>query len=436
MIMWNRPLDYMYYGSMDYFKCQAAGTNCAREVHGDTIEYDPNNMTGGTLTGTFPKTTLSFASDTSVTQTITLSSGWNLVSLNVSPDDHTTSSLIAAISESVQQVKGTEGIYIPNNPYSTLTSLSDGKAYNIQMSASANWSVTGEAIAASTPLTLQDGWNTVAYLPQTSLPVETALLSIADWVVQVKGTDGVYMPDNPFSTLSTMYPNKGYWINITGAHSLVYPSSNKDPEIVKVNRAELPVTILSSSMTLLARCEGANSGDILLARVKGDLRGAEKFIAPEGFAAALIQIYTETSGEEIELSILKADGSELPVSTTISSQPQAIIGSYPSFLNLEIKAAGDTPVPTRLLGCYPNPFNPSTTVSFSIAQDNSLVCIEVFNIKGQKVCTLAHALFAQGEHRIIWQGLDSKGQNVASGMYLFVMQAGDYRRSLKAVLMK
>ncbi|MDD3235761.1 MAG: choice-of-anchor D domain-containing protein, partial [Candidatus Cloacimonetes bacterium] len=58
VVMWNRPLDTAYFSSSDYFKCQIVGTNRAREIHDDTTEYDPNNMTGGTLTGTFPKTSL------------------------------------------------------------------------------------------------------------------------------------------------------------------------------------------------------------------------------------------------------------------------------------------------------------------------------------------------------------------------------------------
>ncbi|MDD2228026.1 MAG: FlgD immunoglobulin-like domain containing protein [Candidatus Cloacimonetes bacterium] len=374
---------------------------------------------------------------TSVTQTISLASGWNLVSLNVSPSNHAISSLISAIAANVQQIKGTEGVYIPDNPYSTLTSLSDGKAYNILMSTAANWSVTGSAIIATTPIAMLDGWNMVAYLPQTSLPVATAMQSIGSWLAQVKGTDGVYLPDNPYSTLTTIYPNKGYWIKINGAHNLIYPGGSKDAVSVQESRTELAVSILSSSMTVLARCEGAFTGDILLARVNGELRGAEKFIAPEGFAAALIQIYTETAGEEICFSILKADGSELPISSTLNSQPQEMIGSYPSFLNLEIKA-GDTsvPVPTRLLGCYPNPFNPSTTISFSIAQDNSPVSIEIYNLKGQKVTTLINAQLSKGKHSIVWNGKDDRNQGVASGVYFIRMNCGSYHNNTKIMLTK
>jgi hypothetical protein len=58
VIMWNRPMDTVYFSSSDYFKCQTVGTNRARNIFSDTTVYDPAAMTGGTLTGQFPKTTL------------------------------------------------------------------------------------------------------------------------------------------------------------------------------------------------------------------------------------------------------------------------------------------------------------------------------------------------------------------------------------------
>jgi hypothetical protein len=57
LVMWNRPNDTAYYSSSDFFKCQTVGTNRARNIYSDTTVYNPNNMTGGTLTGSFPMTT-------------------------------------------------------------------------------------------------------------------------------------------------------------------------------------------------------------------------------------------------------------------------------------------------------------------------------------------------------------------------------------------
>ncbi len=380
------------------------------------------------------------------TQTLGLAAGWNLVSLNVSPNNHLITSLISGIASLVEQIKGTEGVYIPDNPYSTLTALTDGKAYFIKMSTAAVWSVTGAPIAANTPLLLQDGWNLAAYLPQNSLPTDTAVQNIANWLVQVKGTDGVYVPANPYSTLTSMSPGKGYWIKLNGTHNLVYPAgrakditydiSQEAKRFVVLNN--LGVKQLSATMTVLAKCREASAGGILLARVQGELRGAELITAPEGIPAALIQVYTETAGEEISFSILKPDRSELPIETTLSSLPQESIGIYPNFLVLELEASGEDYIPTltKLIGCYPNPFNPSTTISFTVAQDNSQVTLEIYNVRGQRVTTLLNKKLTKGNHSIVWNGEDEYNHSVASGLYFIKMNCDTYHSSLKVLLAK
>ena len=65
---------------------------------------------------------------------------------------------------------------------------------------------------------------------------------------------------------------------------------------------------------------------------------------------------------------------------------------------------------------YPNPFNPTTTINFSI-QNDSFVEISIYNIKGQKVKTLIRNDFSEGSHSINWDGDDDFGSLVNSGVY-------------------
>ncbi|HOH98881.1 MAG TPA: FlgD immunoglobulin-like domain containing protein [Candidatus Cloacimonadota bacterium] len=377
------------------------------------------------------------ATSTGTTQNIALTSGWNLISLNVSPADHSLATLLTGISASVQQVKGTEGVYIPGNPYSTLSALTDGKAYNIQVSAPVTWSVNGTQIPANTPLALNAGWNMTAYLPQAAMPVTTAMQSVSTWLQQVKGTDGVYIPENPYSTLTSMNPGKGYWIRLSAAHNLIYPTGRYAVEPVQAT-IHSGITTLTSSMVLLARCDGARAGDILIARVNGELRGAETLITPEGFPAALLQIYTAASGEEVSLWLQKPDGSEVELANRFSSEPNSTLGSYPQFISLHLKNGdpGVAVLATRLYGCYPNPFNPSTTISFSIAEESALVSVNIYNLKGQKVRQLAHTEYPRGEHQLVFGGTDDQGRALSSGIYLIELQTGNYRKTIKALMSK
>ena len=84
---------------------------------------------------------------------------------------------------------------------------------------------------------------------------------------------------------------------------------------------------------------------------------------------------------------------------------------------------------------YPNPFNPETTISYQLPK-NSEVELSIYNIKGQKVKTLVHEVLPAGEHAIIWDGRNSNGNRVSSGIYFYKLEAGDYQKVKKMILLR
>jgi flagellar hook assembly protein FlgD len=99
---------------------------------------------------------------------------------------------------------------------------------------------------------------------------------------------------------------------------------------------------------------------------------------------------------------------------------------------------GDTsivPLITELKGNYPNPFNPTTTISFSISEESN-VAIDIFNVKGQKVKTLLNESKNVGEHLVHWNGTDEQNKSVSSGVYFYKMKAGKFVQTKKMILMK
>ncbi|MCB5284209.1 MAG: chitobiase/beta-hexosaminidase C-terminal domain-containing protein [Candidatus Cloacimonetes bacterium] len=91
--------------------------------------------------------------------------------------------------------------------------------------------------------------------------------------------------------------------------------------------------------------------------------------------------------------------------------------------------------PTQLLGNYPNPFNPSTTISFSTAKADP-VQITIYNHRGQAVKTWNLETKAAGNHSVQWDGRDNNGLAVSSGVYFYRMFSGTYSSTRKMVLMK
>ncbi|MFA7056412.1 MAG: FlgD immunoglobulin-like domain containing protein [Candidatus Cloacimonadales bacterium] len=88
-----------------------------------------------------------------------------------------------------------------------------------------------------------------------------------------------------------------------------------------------------------------------------------------------------------------------------------------------------------LNNAYPNPFNPETTLSFSLPA-RMQVNLAIYNIKGQVVKTLVSASMEQGEHSIVWKGTDNRGKQVASGLYLYRLSTENSNQVRKVVLQK
>lgn len=83
----------------------------------------------------------------------------------------------------------------------------------------------------------------------------------------------------------------------------------------------------------------------------------------------------------------------------------------------------------------PNPFNPDTVIRFALPAP-SPVKLVIYNILGQLVTTLIDGPMAAGYHQVVWQGRNGTGQAVASGVYLYAIQAGSFHDSRKMTLLK
>jgi len=160
-----------------------------------------------------------------------VTAGWNLISFNVAPSDTAPSSVLAPVLDKVIVVQGFDGTgqsYYPGGTQNTLSHMDAQHGYWLKMSSAVTLTISGTKVASNTPISLQQGWNLVGYLPDTPMSLETALASIAGKYTAVLGYDHgaeswyAALPDS-MNTLNTMYPQHGYWIFMTEAGTLVYP---------------------------------------------------------------------------------------------------------------------------------------------------------------------------------------------------------------------
>ena len=83
----------------------------------------------------------------------------------------------------------------------------------------------------------------------------------------------------------------------------------------------------------------------------------------------------------------------------------------------------------------PNPFNPSTQISFALPSA-AKVNLTVFNVLGQQVNTLVDEYMTAGYQTVTWDGRDNSGASVASGVYFYRIVAGDFAETKKMLLLK
>jgi hypothetical protein len=90
---------------------------------------------------------------------------------------------------------------------------------------------------------------------------------------------------------------------------------------------------------------------------------------------------------------------------------------------------------TGLNSVFPNPFNPTTTISYSLANASD-VAIRIINRRGQVIRTIRYGNMNPGDYNAVWDGTDEHNRECASGLYFIQLEAGWMRFTRKAILMK
>jgi Tol biopolymer transport system component len=127
----------------------------------------------------------------------------------------------------------------------------------------------------------------------------------------------------------------------------------------------------------------------------------------------------ESDFEVVRGGILTADGVTRDfdgLRTTANAPREAVYGDY-------------------LAQNHPNPFNPSTTVEYSISED-AHIDLAIFNVKGQLVRTLENGLKKRHNYRIVWDGKSDKGEDVASGTYFLRLKTDRFTQTRKLVVLR
>ena len=93
------------------------------------------------------------------------------------------------------------------------------------------------------------------------------------------------------------------------------------------------------------------------------------------------------------------------------------------------------PLTFSLYQNYPNPFNPYTTIRYDIPE-NVFVNVSIYDMMGKMINNLIHQHQSPGPMSVVWDGTNTKGENVAAGVYIYIINAGNFHQTKKMILLK
>ncbi len=330
------------------FKIFDADECAVLDVSGITLSTIPGGVIG------LPPDYFEIAYLSVVDQNIALNAGWNLISINVEPDDNSPPLIFEPVLDNLGEVKDTSKSYNPDVPdfLNTLKEILPGYGYWAKVDAAVDLTITGPPADCSMDIDISSGWNLAGYPCQAEQPVTDAFGSIVDILVEVKDTIRSYNPDVPdfLNTLKTIVPGSGYWVNVSSPTTFNYPmpsdstSSTSGISSLATGRSPFaapgwtPVTYTNSTTAygiVTIGGQPASEGDLVGAFVDGECRAVQQVITNQGTAYVTLLINGEVAQETVSFRVYDVDADTVhEVSNTYLSAPGSMIGIPPNYLDI------------------------------------------------------------------------------------------------------
>jgi hypothetical protein len=405
---------------------------------------------------------------------IDLAAGFNLVSWNVDTRDDSVQAVVAPVLTDVIAVQGFETgaaslsggasgakLFTPNGgAFNTLKVTSHRLGYWIKMRSPRTLAVTGRPVGGATAIPLAVGYNLVSYLPESVDSTRHAVASTSGSLVQVQGFETsrtlrnlpivgakLYTPaGGNFNTLRIMSPLMGYWIKVAETVTLTYPTGpapGTPPARPVAGDAPVVPTDLWIAIyghVVMPDGQPAPVGTIVdVVDGAGTLAGWFSVDSPGMYG--YLPVYLDDPSTEADEGASVGEWLTLRVNG-VPTGSRVQWTEFGNLTRLDLLASGPgaiaeggKPTTSVLHGAFPNPFNPSTAIRYELAQTGD-VRLTVYSTAGQLVRRLVAGIQQAGPHQVTWDGRDGAGALVGTGVFLGVLQTGEFRAVTRMVLMK
>ncbi|MBI3765482.1 MAG: T9SS type A sorting domain-containing protein [Ignavibacteriales bacterium] len=375
--------------------------------------------------------------------------GWNLLSASTQPDDYHKAVLYpSAVSQAFRYQAG----YIPTDP------LTNGPGYWLKFNGKSYAGGPGKP-TTTVSIPVAAGWNMIGTV---SSPVATSSITQAPPSIVVSSYFG--FGSTGYTPTTTLIPGYGYWVKVSAGGKLTLTASANTAKTVA--QAENDLSQLNSltitdhngrTQTLYLGDEGSakslySVSELPPAAPEFDARFSSgrmvemypsKLVEKAKYEYA-INITTEAYPVVVSWNISHPTDRKMVLTNGVKmlgvmEGSGAIKIANASTKNVVVKLGGAIAVPKvfALGQNYPNPFNPTTHFTVDVPRASEME-VAIYDVLGQQVATLLTGLVEAGSHELEWDGRDSRGLQVPTGIYFVRMNAASEGFSAvhKIMLMK
>ncbi len=393
--------------------------------------------------------------DVGDTDVINLQPNWNLISFDIMMDGIPPDTVFSEIieNENLVFITGYDSIsyyFDPSSPpfLNTLNAINSGFGYWIKVNDEDVITEVAFPIPNSYSMNLQGGWNLIGYWIQGSMTPEDAFTQLIDdgnlIYVTAFGPEGAvyFEPGGNLNTLEFLQNGYGYWVKLNeGVENFQYPENNTRLSRKSVQLSSNPDINKSNVFMFIngrISCNGieCENGTKVNVFTDADLLVGELLILKDGILQTGAIYGDDPTTESIDGALfnqpLKFEYSgQFAYSNEIRFNGNMELVK----INLEFNSS---PEQFSYLKSFPNPFNSTTTIQFSLGEiqkTNSSFSVHIFNIEGKEVREFQFDHSSQTQHSIKWDGLNMVGIPVPSGIYFCKLKTGNFIQNLKLVLL-
>ncbi len=397
---------------------------------------------------------------------VEMEGGWNMISINVmvgddfyaDEDDEGPDVVLMTdqlrIDDDTHNLilmkDGSGRFYSPDFGFTNIPHWDVASGYQIKLREDADAVWSGEPIPADEEISMDNGWNLIAYYPTYELSAESGdfyvLSPIIDQVITAKDGDGNFMiPGFDFSNMPPWRQSQGYLVKLDGEADFSYPEEEDDrvQSVVESNHQSPGLSPIQTNQNMSILVENIpdhlNSSDVSVIAYnhQGIIVGSGAISAGRSGLAVwgddptteVVDGLQEIEGFELYYHNL-SDGADIKLEILNVLNGVGLIYTKDSFLAIEADEHSFNLFNYALSEPYPNPFNSTTMISYSLSHA-SLVSLQIYDIQGKQVSNLFEGYKQAGTH-----SLNFTANDLSSGFYFVRLEIMGKVSSRRILLIK